>query len=210
MRTVLAAAAAGALILGSAGGVVADPDKAKGPNKSDKQTITKLQTINIKRHKVIDLAAPPKTIALRAKVWNPDRKGADRTVALTLGVFTKKVEGEPFMLPAEPAEIAAPDSKAVDVPLLKKDTKKKVKRYRTSAMIVGDLWEADQIAALAEALKPGERAYICIKAVDVDPQVDKYSTQVKKRLGELPDGSNYKKKTVRDCVRVIDSTPDES
>ena len=201
MRTVLAAAAAGALVLGSAGGVVATPDKAQGPKKSTAQTETKLRTINIKRHKVIDLAAPPETIKLRAKVWNPDRKGADRTVALGLGVFTKKVEGEPF----PGAEV----SQKAKLAMRDKDAKKKVKRYSAAATIVGDLWTADQVGDLAEALKPGERAYICINAVELKPDVDKYSTQVKKRLGlKMPGSSDpYKKKTVRDCVRVIDSTP---
>ena len=57
MRTVLAAAAAGALILGSAGGSVAAPDKAKGPKSSaSAETTTKLQNVNIKGHKKIDLA----------------------------------------------------------------------------------------------------------------------------------------------------------
>ena len=72
MRAVLAAAAAGALVLGSAGGAIAEPGKAKGPQASASETtMAKLQTVNIKRHKKIDLAkvdGDMVTLNLRAKV----------------------------------------------------------------------------------------------------------------------------------------------
>ncbi len=83
MRTVLAAAAAGALVLGSAGGATAHPhksDKAKGPKASASEPTTKLQNVNIKRHKKIDLAdvTVESKLNLRAKVHNSKKvKAAD-------------------------------------------------------------------------------------------------------------------------------------
>jgi hypothetical protein len=93
MRTVLAAAAAGALILGSAGGAMA----AKPDTKPAPQTTVKLQSVSIKGHKTIDVGVlPAATVKLRATIWDPANKyTSTETVTLQLAAFTKKVKGDP-------------------------------------------------------------------------------------------------------------------
>ncbi len=202
MRTVLAAAAAGALLLGSAGGAVAKgkPEAVPAPQKNDR-----LVSVSIKGHSPIDLktATPATAIKLRAKLWDPKKDSAATTVAVTLGVYTKKVNGDLFNLGTTAAPVLAPLSEETPLLLKGSDTTHKVKDYSATPAVQGAapaLWTADELGLLATALDPGEKAYICISAVTVSPDVNK-SMNVKKRLGLA------KGKAVRDCVKVIDSTP---
>ncbi len=95
--------------------------------------------MSIKGHKTIDLADPHAdfTIALRAKVWDPKKLHAASTVDVTLGVYTKKVNGDPVP--------GAPASNSVSLTLRTSDTDKKVKHYSLAPKLVGvnafDLWQ---------------------------------------------------------------------
>ena len=202
MRTVIAAAAAGALVLGSAGGAMAHPgksDKAKGPKMSNSAPVEKLQGVNIKRHKKIDLADVSATTALklRASVHNSKKVGASDarpTVGLTLAVYDKKVNG---------TMVAGSESEATDLALKERKKAKRNQFYAGSA-VISQVWTPGQVAALASQVSSEGKAFICISGVTED--FDKYSLQTRKRLGANADGSDLKKKTVRDCVKVVNST----
>jgi hypothetical protein len=204
MRTVLAAAAAGALVLGSAGGAIADPGKAKGPKASASETtMTKLQTVNIKRHKKIDLADLPESINLRAKVRYSKKVAAGdalQTVGLQLAVYDKKVGG---------TMVGGSESTASDLALKAKSKDRKNQFYAGSA-VIADVWLPGQLAVLAGEVAENGKAYICISGVT--GEFNKYSQQTRKRLGMKADGSDITMKTVRDCVKVVNSaaetTPD--
>jgi hypothetical protein len=204
MRSVLAAAAAGALVLGSAAGVTAKgkPDTVPAPQKNDR-----VVSVSIKGHAPIDLAkvSDGAAIKLRAKLWDPKRDSEGTTIALKLGVYTKKTGGAPLNVGTESAPVEAPLSAAVPLTLQPGDEKRKVKDYTGSALLKAaapavPVWTPEEIALVAAALDPGEKAYICIAAAAVDPVDTKMSVKVKKRLG-------MKGKAVRDCVKIIDSTP---
>jgi hypothetical protein len=194
MRTVLAAAAAGALVLGSAGGAIA---KGK-PDTVPSQKGDRLVSVSIKGHAPIDIAdfaSLPEGagIPLRAKLWDPKRDSAATTVSVTVGLFTKKVRGSVFQV----AGGDAPPATAVPLVLDAADAKRKVKDYRATAVLkgAGAVWTPEQLTAVGVELAPDERAYICISSVEVSPTTP-FSTKVKKRTT-----------TVRDCVKLIDTTP---
>jgi hypothetical protein len=201
MRTVLAAAAAGALVLGSAGGAIAKgkPDTAPTP-----QTTVKLQSVSIKGHSPLDLkgltADSTAAINLRAKVWDPKRalKGTE-TVEVTLGVYAKKsdktrITGTEF---SDPVQLKLAPGQTLT---------SKVKRFGVEPAVLTAVWDyATELVPAADLLTPGAKAYICIATADVvGVDGEKKSVMVQKRLGER------KGKAVRDCVKVIDSTPAET
>jgi hypothetical protein len=197
-RTALAATTAAALMLGSAGAATAAPKGPKGP-KGPKATVSAppsavtLKSIAIKGHRFIDLAkvTPTSALALRATVR--DAQGvvpSTATVDVTLGVFSRKVNG---------TQVAGTDSTVTQLALTTTKARKS-KRYAGSA-VLATVWTADQIAALKSALKPGDKAYACIATADLaGVDGEKKSVKVQKRLGE-------RGRAVRDCVKVIDSTP---
>jgi hypothetical protein len=157
--------------------------------------------VSITNHKTIDLASvEPTTIKLRAKVWDPNKNSKDRSVALKVGLYTKKVNGQ-FLPLTE--QLVAPESQAVGLVLKPGDEMKKVKHYAKTALL-SDLWLPAELAAVDAALDPGEKAYLCVSSAVVTPDVDKFSTQVRKRLGVTVNGGPVAHK-VRDCVKVIDS-----
>ena len=192
MRTVLAAAAAGALVLGSAAGVSAHPGKGKGPKTPKPQ----LQVVNIKGHSplnVFDITTDDGTgmslraLTLRATVR--DRvKPVDpaATVQVTLDAFSKKVAG---------TELDGFD--AFEVTLTPKSTKSKVnKRFEATYTFT-----PDQAAALAGLLAVDATPYLCIADADVvGYDNETWSNQTKKRLGK-------KGKAVRDCVKIVKVDP---
>jgi hypothetical protein len=202
LRTVLATAAAGALVLGSVGGATAAPDKAKGPkamNPAASATV-KLQNVSIKRHKKIDLAnadAAQTALALRAKVRYSKKVSSEdalQSFGISLGVFDKKVNG---------TFVGGSDSAAAPVELKAKKRDRKVQFYAGEA-VIADVWSAGQIEALTAAVAANGKAYICTYSVDTT--FDAFSMQTRKRLGVKADGSDFTKKTVRDCVKVVDTT----
>ena len=198
-RTVLAAAAAGALILGSAGGSVAAPDKAQGPKAKSTTQTTKLQNVNIKRHTKIDLTNVNEetAIKLRAKVRYSAKVSSEEALpsfGIALGVFDKKVNG---------TFVEGSDSAAAPVELKAKKRDRKVQFYAGEA-VIADVWSAGQLEALTAAVAANGKAYICTYSVDTT--FDAFSMQTRKRLGVKADGSDFTKKTVRDCVKVVDTT----
>ena len=195
MRTILAATAAGALVLGSAGAATAHPhrDKAKGPKATvvaPADMKTKLTKVDIKRHKKIDVAKVDDSTALklRAKVRYSgkvtDNAASVQVVPVTLAVYDKKVNGEMVDgTQSAPTELAIKDRKKA----------KKTHRYYGSAKVT-EVWSPEQLGALAAYLQTNGKAYICISGVD--GEFDKYSKQTRKRL------DMNVKKTVRECVKV--------
>jgi hypothetical protein len=197
MRTVLAAAAAGALILGSASGAAVakgKPETKPAPQSTVKPV--KLQSVSIKGHKPIDLAKVTDTsaIKLRAKVLG--KKQADATVAVTLGVYEKRVGGTLVT----GSETLIPTSLAMRV------TKPKRVSFFAGDAVITQVWTEGQIGELAKAVEANGKAFICIASADLLPVTnERMSMGVKKRLGEA------KGKAVRDCVKVINSntTPED-
>jgi hypothetical protein len=197
MRTVVAAAAAGALILGSASGAAVakgKPETTPAPQSTVKQVKpVKLQSVSIKGHKPIDLAKvnEKSAIKLRAKVLGKKQEGA--TVDVTLAVYDKRVGGTMLKTDALTSESA---SKALEMRM----TKPKRVSFFAGDAVITQVWTTDQIAALAGAVKTNGKAFICIATADVKPVTDeRMSMGVKKRLGLA------KGKAVRDCVKVINS-----
>jgi hypothetical protein len=197
MRTALAAAAAGALILGSAGGVVADPGKAQGPKDSASEPTTKLQTVRIKGHKKIDLAnetALQTQLKLRAKVRYSKKVKADESqVELKLAVYTAKVNG------AMAGEAWSADPLALTKP-----------KYRKNQFYAGTAGIADAQADLTKVLANQDKAYICISSLGEGQSFGKFSQQTRMRLGKKAEGDDYTKKIVRDCVKVVNSATDST
>jgi hypothetical protein len=204
MRNVLAAAAAGALVLGSAGAATAGPDKAKGPKvTSSAGATTKLAKVDIKGHKKIDLAQVDETTAvkLRAKVRYSKKTEATDALAslgLKLAVYDKKVNG---------MMVEGSESSAAELALKTKSKAKKNQFYAGEATILS-VWTEGQVKALADAVAANGKAYICISSVDTGVTFDKYSTQTRKRLAKKADGSDITRKPVRECVKVVNSAVD--
>lgn len=199
MRVLLASAAAGALVLGSAAGAATakgKPETAPAP-----QTTVKLQSVSIKGHAPLDLGTADLSTAainLRATVRDPKRVvvtsgDAAAKVEVGLAIFTRKT-GDPkkYMVPG--TETIVPGTM-----LLVTDASKasKNKKYTGAAKLTA-VWTVDQLAAVDKIVNPGTKAYACIWTADVvGVDNEKKSTKVKKRLS-----------TVRDCVKVVDSTVD--
>ena len=204
----LAAAAAGALILGSAGGVVATPDKAKGPKTSASEPTTKLQTVRIKGHKKIDLAdenALQTQLKLRAKVrYSKKVKAEDalESFEIKLGVFDKKVKGE-FL---EGSDSGLPEQATVE---LKAKSKERKNQFYAGDAVIANVWTAGQLEALGSAVSTNGKAYICTYTVDTE-LFGAFSKQTRKRLGVNADGVGISGKTVRDCVKVVNSSTDST
>jgi hypothetical protein len=193
MRTVLAAAAAGALVLGSAGGAMAHPhtsDKARGSTASE--PVSRLLNVNIKRHEKIDLADVTDTTALRlrAKVHNSKKVKAEdalESVHVTLAVYDRKFSVD-----------AVKDSESTEAELtLKVKRKAQRNQFYAGSAVISQVWGEDQVAALAAAVAEDGKAYICISGVTED--FDRYSKQTRKRL------DMGVKRPVRDCVKVVNS-----
>jgi hypothetical protein len=192
MRTVLVAAAAGALLLGSAGGAMAHPGKSHKSHPAP-NSVVKLQSIGIKRHSPIDLAKVDATTALslRASVRDPKNVvGPASTIAVTLGIFDKKVNG---------TQVDGTDSLPTTLVLKPTTESRNWKRFTASA-VLATVWTPTQIGTLKDVLKPGDKVFACIDTATPSFEVDKYSVQSKKRLAKGV------KKPVRECVKVIDSS----
>lgn len=194
MRALLASAAAGALVLGSAAGVATakgKPDSAPAP-----QSTVKLQSVSIKGHSTIDVGVKPAaTVNVRTTIWDPKNVLQDKaTVVLTLAAYTKKVNGQ-LVEAIKPIEVPA---------LTAGKMTKKTDRYVGSVTL-----SDDTIGQLQSFLGKDQKTYLCISTATVDPAVGKYSVKVQKRLGvKGPQADAKLVKPVRDCVKVVDSTID--
>lgn len=193
MRTALAAVAAGALVLGSAGAATADPGKAKGPKaRAAKPSLT---VVNIKGHSplnVFDLVADANGVSLRdlklrATVRDKAKQvPADSTVTIFLDAYSKKVQGEQLE-----------NFDPISVTLVPKATRSKVnKRYEAR-----HTFTPDEAAALAAVQAANPKAYLCISDADLAGyDAESQSKQTRKRLGK-------RGKAVRDCVKIINVDP---
>ena len=215
MRTILSAAAAGALVIGTASGSFAAPDKAKGPKAK-----LQLASVSIHGHSPInfwDVSADPtkntvRTLKLRATVVDKkdvlvspadvaiDATKVAATVLVDVSEFTKK--GRKAVVPGAVT--------LTDVSLAMTREKRKSKNFRAEYTFTPQQ-QADikaYLAAKAAAVAPGTKVpktYICIADADVVGAAEgttvTNSQQTKKRLG------TSKGKAVRDCVQLIDKDP---
>jgi hypothetical protein len=189
MRTVLAAAAAGALIMGSAAGAMAAPKEKPAPTP-------KIQSVSIHGHSPINVfnVDSAREIKLRATLRYTRGKTPVKELApatqVWLDTFTKKVAGTPITTPDTPTIIVNP----LDWSWQNKKDVRYTETYKLTVEQVASLQ-----VAVAEAAKTQAKVYLCISNVAAEGVTSK-STKVMKRLGE-------KGKPVRDCVKVINVDP---
>ena len=193
MRTVLAAAAVGALVLGSAGGVVADPGKAKGPKA--KSGYVKVTKVDIRKHKKINLDDVYGDLKLRVKVR--DTTGVTPDAATDPGVTLALFESKRSMAP-----IAGIDSVVAKYDGMASKGKKSKKWITYKFTVAKDLLAP--VESAIDAGTDGFKGYLCIS--DIETDATEQNRQTMRRLNTDPD-----KKTLRECVKVYDMTDaDES
>jgi hypothetical protein len=193
MRTLLVAAAAGALVLGSVAGATAAP----GRNSNDKPV---LQVVNIAGHtplNVFDVSIADGTtmsvrpLTLRATVRYREMSPPLPTISVTLDAYSKKVRGTDL----------TPGTAITTVTLQPKVTGSKVNTYYQAT----HEFTGAEAQAMKAVLATSKRAYLCISTADVTgytyPNGWDWSTQTRKRLniGNV--------KPVRECVKIIDIDP---
>ena len=188
MRTILAAAAAGALVLGSTAGVAtAKPSKpAPAP---------KIQSVSIHDHSPINVFSVDSAREIQVRATVRYTKGQVPVAApvstVTLAAYAKKVQA-PAVAPLTAAFTAE------NLPYYS-NTKKDL-RLRTVGYKL-DQAEVDALkVALVAAAPTKSKVYLCISDVFVTG-VTEQSKKVDKRLGDA------KGKAVRDCVKVINVDP---
>jgi hypothetical protein len=192
MRTLLVAAAAGALILGSAAGATASPSK----QSNDKPV---LQVVNIAGHSplnVFDVSVTDGTtmsvrpLTLRATI-RYGTKDPLPTISVTLDVYSRKVRGTDL----------TGGTAITTVTLQPKPTRSKVNTYYRAT----HQFTVAEATAMKDVLAKSKRAYLCISAADVTgymyPNGWDWSLQTRKRLniGNV--------KPVRECVKIVDIDP---
>jgi hypothetical protein len=165
MRTLLASAAAGALVIGSASGALAHPAKPKAPAKPG--TIA-LRTVDIHRHAPINIAGPEtQKVKLRANVWDTN-KDKDTTVTILLAQYDKR-RGT-----AGATELSKPLAQVT------KDKRKKSKNYSATVSL------SEIKTLLGEGVPAaGKVTYLCIKDVSA-PE----STRTWKQVTKKPKGGD--------------------
>jgi hypothetical protein len=188
MRTVLAAAAAGALILGSAAGAMAAP-ATKG--KPVKDPYVKIQTIDLHRHSPInvDSVSTARDLKFSVVIRDKDSTATVTKVTVTLAQYDAKSSVSPTVVTA-PAKTLTLTGDSTSV-----------KNRKNSSTFKG-VFTKEQLVALG--VTEGTTARMCISAVTPDitdtdgtETVVTKSTQTVRRLGE---GT---KKPVRECVRLV-------
>lgn len=204
-RTVIVTAAASALVVGSAAGVMAKPAT---PKKAAKPTVV-VKSVDIKRHSPINFLNTDSVRTLKVTARVKDSKKAltnATTVKVTLAQYTKRVRGD--LVPAGITPIS------LDLTY---------KSGKTSKYFTGEVnfttdpdGAAGPLAAPFDAIRTylttaTTPTYLCLSTADVvgvDTEV--LSTKMKKRLDldgadadTLPDG----KIKVGDCVKLIIKTP---
>ena len=172
MRTLLVAAAAGALALGSVAGATAAP----GRKSNDKPV---LQVVNIVGHSplnVFDVTTDNTTtsvhpLTVRATV-RYNGKTPLPTISVTLDAYSKKVRGTDL----------TKDAVIKTVTLLPKLTRSKVNTHYRATFTFNDT----EAKAMKAALATSKRAYLCISTADVTgytyPNGWDWSIQTRKRL----------------------------
>jgi hypothetical protein len=193
MRTLLVAAASGALVLGSVAGATAAP----GRKSNDKPV---LQVVNIAGHtplNVFDVSLADGTtmsvrpLTLRATVRYRRMTPPLPTISVTLDAYSKKVRGTDL----------TPEPAITTVTLQPKATGSKVNTYYQTTYRFTEA----EAQAMKAVLASSKKAYLCIAAADVTgytyPNGWDWSTQTRKRLniGNV--------RPVRECVRIINIDP---
>ncbi len=179
-RTVLATAAAAALVLGSAGGALAHPGKAK---KSGKQEYMQLRTVDAHNGFInVNPKAKHRDLKLKANVRDTVRAADPTSVTVTLAHFdARRVPATAPLLDPMPVALA-----------LKGKAGKKSQNYRATV-------DGDVIAGLLATKVPvGSSVLVCISAAGLTAAdgvtVKAPRRQVERKLG-------------RDCVRVVNIDP---
>ncbi len=193
MRTLLVAAAAGALVLGSVAGATAAP----GTKPNDKPV---LQVVNIAGHtplNVFDVSIADGTtmsvrpLTLRATVRYRAMTPPLPTISVTLDAYSKKVRGTDL----------TPGTSITTVTLQPKLTGSRVNTYYQAT----HTFTLDEANAMKAALATSKRAYLCIWTADVTgytyPNGWDWSIQTRERLniGNV--------KPARECVKIINIDP---
>ena len=193
MRTLLVAAAAGALVLGSVAGATAAP----GGKSNDKPV---LQVVNIVGHSplnVFDVSTLDLTtmsvrpLTLRATVRYKAMTPPLPTISVTLDVYSTKVWGNDLTR----------SGSITKVTLEPKLTGSTVNTYYQATHPFTDA----EAVAMKAALATSKRAYLCISTADVTgytyPNGWDWSTQTRERLniGNV--------KPARECVKIINIDP---
>lgn len=163
IRTLLASAAAGALVIGSASGALAHPVKPKAPAKPG--TIA-LRTVDIHRHAPINIAGPEtQKVKLRANVWDTD-KSKDAVVTVVLAQYDKR------------RGTAGAATLSKELAPVTKDKRKKSKNYAATVSL-------SDIKTLLGAGVPavGKITYLCIKDVSAPESTREWKQVTKKENG---------------------------
>jgi hypothetical protein len=143
MRTVLAAAAAGALVLGSAGGAIAAPKAPKASNG-----YMQVRMVNVYNAPVnIALGTSARKVKIQANVWDSVRNAAPSSLTVDIAQYDAK--GKPTT-----------DGILLDDVVLttKAGPDKKSKKYRG---------EVDLVAALQGVTLPATPVLMCLHSVDL-------------------------------------------
>jgi hypothetical protein len=193
MRTVLAAAAAGALIMGSAAGAIADDATTTTPTVAP-APVVKIQTVDIHRHSPINVDKA-RSLKVRMTVrTSPSETPLVTSASVTLHQYTKKVGGKL----TEPTSI-------VEIPVTLMPTATTVGKDGTVISLKGEVAK-EVLAGLGTATAPalpaiaeGKSALLCITTATTAPtQESAWSKQTMKRLA-----AKDVKKPVRECVKVF-------
>jgi hypothetical protein len=181
MRTVLAAAAAGALLLGSAAGATAAPK-----DKSAPKSTFQLSSIDIKGHSPINVnpAATTRALVIRSTVRDTNKAATPNVVTMkvTVAQYDKKRGTE---VPEADALI-----KDFDVPLALARSQKTKSSYYKGDVTLGK-----------NAVPAGVTVLICLKsAVPTTNPLDAPFTK-------SPKNKFAKKLSGGDCVRVVNVDP---
>jgi len=190
MRTVLAAAAAGALIIGSAAGAMADENPAPAVAPAP---VVKIQKVDIHRHSPINVDKA-RNLKVRMTVRTPGKAPVITAASVTLAQFTKKVGG--VLTPASTiAPIVLTDFKITP----NADGTVYSLKGAIPAKKLTDLGTVAAGAPLGTLpqLGEGKSALLCISAADTTPAATVWSKQTMKRLGDAS-----VKKVVRECVKI--------
>jgi hypothetical protein len=192
MRTLLVAAAAGALVLGSVAGATAAP----GRKSNDKPV---LEVVNIVGHSplnvfdvITDLTTTSvRPLTLRATVRYRAMTPPLPTISVTLDAYSSKVWGKDL----------TPSGSITKVTLEPKLTGSTVNTYYQATHPFTDA----EAKAMKDVLATSKRAYLCISTADVTgytyPNGWNWSTQTRERLniGNV--------KPARECVKIINIDP---
>ena len=183
MRTVLAAAAAGALILGSAAGAIATPNGHHGKHDAiGHAPYMQLTRVDIHRHSPINVntAAKPRDLKVRATVRDTDKVNDPASVTVVLSSYDKR------------HGTITPAATPIPVTLDLKRTKHKAKVY------TGTVTASAIRTAVGANVAVGSHILLCIKSAGMTATTGTVR----------PDAMQViKKENGGDCVRIVNRVP---